>query len=60
MNKIPEPKNLKRNPAGPKPKLVNRRCINISLTDELIDRAKEIGHGNISRGVRLALESMKP
>lgn len=59
MNKIPEPKNLKRNPSGPKPKLVNRRCINISLTDELIDRAREIGNGLVSVGIRKALGEHK-
>jgi hypothetical protein len=45
-----------RKPAGPKPKLVNRRMINVSLTDETIERAREIGAGNISQGVRMAVD----
>lgn len=45
-----------RKPAGPKPALPGRRTINVSLTDELIERAREIGRGNISRGAREAIE----
>lgn len=48
-----------RKPAGPKPVLPGRRTINISLTDEIIERAREIGKGNISRGVREAIENHK-
>lgn len=48
-----------RAPAGPKPRLENRRSINVSLTDDLIERAREIGRGNISAGVRLALEAYR-
>lgn len=48
-----------RKPAGPKPKLVNARTINLGLTVELIEKARVIGKGNVSRGVRMALESYK-
>ncbi len=32
---------------------------NISLSDRLAERAKEIGNGNISEGIRKAIEAFK-
>lgn len=48
-----------RKPAGPKRKLVNARMINVNLTDELVEKARDIGKGNISAGIRKALEKWK-
>lgn len=48
-----------RKPAGPKPKLVNARTINLGLTVELIEKARAIGKGNISDGVRRCIESFQ-
>lgn len=45
-----------RKPAGPKPKLKNPRAVNLMLTDETIEKARTIGRGNVSAGVREAVE----
>lgn len=43
-------------PAGPKTKIINRRTINISLAAEQIEKARKIGLGNTSAGVRAAID----
>lgn len=43
-------------PAGPKTRIENRRMINISLAAEQIDKARKIGRGNTSAGVRAAID----
>ena len=48
--------NKTRKPAGPKTRIPNRRTINISLAAEQIMKARKIGLGNISAGVRKALD----
>lgn len=48
-----------RKPAGPKPKLKNARAVNLMLTDETIEKARAIGRGNVSAGVRKAVEEYK-
>ena len=48
--------NKPRNPAGPKTRIKNRRTINISLSAEHSDKARKIGLGNTSAGVRRALD----
>ena len=45
---------------GPKPKLVDALPRNIMLTTELVEKARRIGGGNMSAGVRKALEEHKP
>ena len=45
-----------RKTAGPKIKIPNRRTINISLAEEQIMKAREIGLGNTSAGVRRAID----
>lgn len=45
-----------RKPAGPKTKIQNRRTINISLAAEHIEKARRIGLGNTSAGVRRAID----
>lgn len=47
----------------PKPRIQEeelQKRRNISLSDSLAEKAKEIGSGNISTGIRLALEEYKP
>lgn len=48
--------NKPRIPAGPKTRILNRRTINISLSAEQIEKARKIGRGNTSAGVRKALD----
>lgn len=48
-----------RKPAGPKPTIKARRLINLSMGAEHVEKAREIGSGNISRGVRMAVENYK-
>lgn len=48
--------NKPRKPAGPKTKIPNRRTINISLAAEHIEKARKIGLGNTSAGIRKALD----
>lgn len=48
-----------RKPAGPKRKLVNARTINVMLTVDLIEKARQIGKGNISAAIRKVLEEYK-
>lgn len=48
--------NKTRIPAGPKTKIPNRRTINISLAAEQIEKARRIGLGNTSAGVRTAID----
>lgn len=50
-----EPMN-ERKPSGPKPKLKNPRAVNLMLTDETIEKARTIGRGNVSAGVREAVD----
>ena len=49
-----------RKPAGPKKKMENRKIINVSLDEFHLEKAREIGRGNVSLGLRLAIESHKP
>lgn len=42
--------------AGPKTRIHNRRTINISLAADQIDKARKIGRGNTSAGVRAAID----
>lgn len=58
MKPNPENENLNKS-RGPKTKLVNRRCTNVTLTDAHIEKAKQLGRGNTSAGIRLALEQYK-
>ena len=44
---------------GPKPRLVDAIPRNIMLTAELAEKARQIGGGNMSAGVRKALEEYK-
>lgn len=44
---------------GPKPKLVDATPRNVMLTTELVEKARRIGGGNMSAGVRKALEEYK-
>ena len=48
--------NKPRKPAGPKTRIHNRRTINISLAADQIEKARKIGLGNTSAGVRRALD----
>lgn len=48
--------NENRKPAGPKKRIERRRTINVSLSDDHIERAREIGKGNISAGLREAVD----
>lgn len=48
--------NKPRKTAGPKTRIPNRRTINISLAAEQIMKARKIGLGNTSAGVRRALD----
>lgn len=48
--------NKPRKPAGPKTRIKNRRTINISLAAEQIEKARKIGLGNTSAGVRRAID----
>lgn len=49
-----------RKPAGPKKKMENRKIINVSLDELHLEKAREIGRGNVSLGLRMAIESHKP
>lgn len=42
--------------AGPKTRIPNRRTINISLAADQIEKARKIGRGNTSAGVRTAID----
>jgi len=44
---------------GPKPRLADAIPRNIMLTNELAEKARQIGGGNMSAGVRKALEEYK-
>lgn len=48
--------NKPRIPAGPKTRIPNRRTINISLSADQIEKARKIGRGNTSEGVRAAID----
>lgn len=48
-----------RKPSGPRPVLQGRRTINVSLTDDLIEYAREVGKGNISKGLRETIDTHK-
>lgn len=48
--------NKPRKPAGPKTCIHNRRTTNISLAAEQTEKARKVGRGNISAGVRKALD----
>lgn len=48
-----------RKPAGPKPTIKNRRIINLSLGEDVVEKARSIGRGNVSAGVRKAVEEYK-
>lgn len=48
--------NKPRKTAGPKTKIPNRRTINISLAAEQIEKARRIGLGNTSAGIRAAID----
>lgn len=48
--------NKPRKPAGPKTRIQNRRTINISLAEEQIMKARKIGLGNTSAGIRAAID----
>ena len=48
--------NKPRKPAGPKVRIKNRRTINISLAAEQIEKARKIGLGNTSAGIRAAID----
>ena len=48
--------NKPRKTAGPKVRIPNRRTINISLAAEQIEKARKIGLGNTSAGVRRAID----
>ena len=52
MNKETKP----RNPAGPKTRIKNRRTTNISLAAEQIEKARKIGLGNTSAGIRTMID----
>ena len=43
-------------PIGPPRQMEDGRKISVYLTDALIEKAKELGGGNLSAGVRKALE----
>lgn len=47
-----------RKPAGPKVKIKDRRYKNVSLGEAHIKKAREIGRGNVSEGIRVALDRM--
>lgn len=51
--------NKPRKTAGPKTKIQNRRTINISLAAEHIEKARNIGLGNTSAGIRRALDEFE-
>lgn len=51
--------NKPRKTAGPKTKIQNRRTINISLAAKQIEKARNIGLGNISAGVRKAIDEFE-
>jgi len=44
---------------GPKHQLVNPMPRNLMLTEEVIDKARRIGNGNLSAGVRKAVMEYK-
>ena len=44
---------------GPKHQLVNPMLRNLMLTEEVIDKARRIGKGNLSAGVRKAVTEYK-
>ena len=44
---------------GPKHQLVNPMPRNLMLTEEVIEKARRIGRGNLSAGVRKAVEEYK-
>src|SRR5690625_5108718 len=43
---------------GPKHKLVNPMPRNLMLTEAVIDKARRIGNGNLSAGVRMAVTEL--
>ena len=55
--KVPATRGGKREGAG-RPALGVRK-VQISLDDETIDKGTEIGEGNLSRGVRIAVKEHK-
>lgn len=46
-----------RKPAGPKIKIANRRLVNVSLGGIHEEKARRMGKGNLSAGLRLAVEA---
>jgi hypothetical protein len=47
---------VERKKPGPKPSMVGRRSINVGMTDETIEKARTLGRGNLSAGVRVAVD----
>jgi post-segregation antitoxin (ccd killing protein) len=51
------PRRAKKYRAGRPPLFGERmRRVNIMLTDDDLERARKIGNGNVSKGIRLALQ----
>lgn len=57
-NGVEEMEKPYRKPAGPKVKIKDRRYKNVSLGEAHIKKAREIGRGNVSEGIRVALDRM--
>ncbi len=47
---------VERKKPGPKPTMVGRRSINVGMTDDTIEKARKLGRGNLSAGVRVAVD----
>lgn len=47
----------KRKPAGRPVTMKNGRRVNVYLDDSTVKRAKKIGGGNLSEGIRLAVQN---
>lgn len=43
-----------------RPVTIDARRVNVSLDEATIERAREIGNGNLSEGIRLAVSQSSP